>query len=175
MAVQCTEREDEYPPPNVVENFNPHDPAPPPIGGVQNTKPKVYISHAKESLTYVKYLRRVLLNHLGYQEHEVLSLESDSIGGLTVIQNIRTLLDRSKKMIVVISKNYVRSHWSTYEMATILQKGNIANADIIPIISEDGSTADHLPDELSILIPLHAKDNHFIRRLGQSLEYSSNR
>lgn len=171
MAVECTEQDDEYPPPTaVVENLDPHNP---PFGGIQNTKPKVYISHADESSRYVEYLRRILLNHLGYQEHEVLSLEFDSIGGLTVTQNIRTLVERSKKMIVVISKDYVRSHWSPYEMATILQKGNIVNADIIPIISDDGSTIDQLPDELSILIPLHAKDKHFIRRLGQSLEYSS--
>ena len=171
MAVQCSEQDDEYPPPTVVENLDPHDP---PIGGIQNTKPKVYISHAEESSRYVQYLRRILENHLGYQQHEVLSLEGDSIGGLSTTQNIRTLVKRSEKMIVVISKDYTRSHWSPYEMATILQNGNIANADIIPIISDDGSTADELPDELSILIPLHAKDKHFIRRLRQSLEYSSN-
>ena len=172
MAVECTERDDEYPPPTVVvENIDPHDP---PIGGIQSTKPKVYISHAEESSRYVQYLRRVLSNYLGYQQHEVLSLELDSIGGLTTTQNIRALVERSKKMIVVISKDFVRSHWSPYEMATILQKGNIANADIIPIISDDGSTIDQLPDELSILIPLHAKDKNFIRKLGQSLDYNSN-
>ena len=173
MAVQCSEQDDEYPPPTVVaENLDPHDP--PPVGGIQNTKPRVYISHTEESSTYVQYLRQILVKYLGYQQHEIASLEMDSIGGLSATKNIRTLVERSDKMIVVISKNYTNSHWSTYEMATILQSGDIAQADIIPIISDDGSTVDEVPDELSILIPLHASDKHFIRRLGQSLEYRSN-
>ena len=172
MAVQCTEQEDEYPSPAVVaENRDPHTA---PFGGIQNTKPPVYISHSEESSRYVQYLERILVNHLGYQQNEILTLEKNSVVGLSSTKNIRGLVKRSKKMIVVISKDFTDSHWSHYEMATILQNGDIGNADIIPVISDDGSTEDELPDELSILIPLHANDKHFIKRLGQSLEYSSN-
>lgn len=170
-AQQCTEEDDEYPPPAVVENLDSHTI---PIGGVQNLKPRVYISHAEESSTYVQYLRGIMMKYHGYQQDDIFTLEEDSIGGLSATRNIRTLVKRCKKMIVVVSKNYTSSHWTTYEMAMILQNGNIANADIIPIICDDGSTENELPDEISILIPLHARDRHFIRRLGQSLEYSSN-
>lgn len=173
MAVQCSDREDEYPPATVVaENVDPHTA---PLGGIQeNPKPRVYISHAEESSRYVRYLRDILMNQLGYQQNDIFSLEEDSVVGLSATRNIRMLVEKSKKMIVVVSKNYTESHWSTYEMATILQSGNIADADIIPIISDDGSTVDELPDELSILIPLHSQDRHFIKRLGQSLDYCSN-
>lgn len=174
MAVQCTEQNDEYPPLTVVnENRDPHTA---PVGGIQESKPRIYISHADDNMRYVEYLRGILENHLGYQPQNILTLETDSVIGLPTPRNIQTLVDRSDKMIVVVSKKYTASHWTTFEMATILQSPNtnIANADIIPIISDDGSTVKELPDELSILIPLHSNDKHFIRRLGQSLEYSSN-
>lgn len=174
MAVQCSEPDEDYPPPlEVAENRDPHDA---PIGGIQrNQKPRVYISHTKDShsLTYVKYLRDVLIIHLGYQEDDILSLETGSIVGVSVTTNITKLVKRSKKMIVVISKEYTSSTWTAFETAMILKEGDISNADIIPIISDDGSTEKDMPDELSILIPLHAKDKHFIKRLGQSLEYSN--
>jgi len=172
--LQCTEEDDEYPPPIAIENLDSHTAT---IGAVQNLKPKVYISHAREASTYVNYLRDIMVKYHGYQTHDILTLEEDSIGGLSTTRNIRTLVERCKKMIVVVSKNYTNAHWTTYEMATILQSDsvNIADADIIPIISNDGSTVNELPDEISMLVPLHASDRSFIRRLGQSLEYSSNR
>ena len=175
MAVKCTEEDDEYPPHIVVpDNFDPYTAE---VGCTQeSSKPPVYISHADnpESLEYVKLLQNFLMKYLGYQQRDILTLETDSIVGQTVTKSITTLVQRSRKMIVVISKDYTKSHWTIYEMATILQKGDIANADIIPIICNDGSTVDDLPDELSILVPLHATDKNFIRRLGQSLEYNVN-
>lgn len=175
MAVKCTEEDDEYPSHIVVpDNFDPYTAE---VGCTQeSSKPTVYISHADDqvSLDLVEHLQDILMKYLGYQPHDILTLENDSIVGQTATKNISTLVKRSKKMIVVISKEYTKSHWTVYEMATIFHKGDIANADIIPIICNDGSTPDDLPDELSILVPLHANDRKFTRRLGQSLEYDVN-
>lgn len=178
MAVKCTEEDDEYPPHIVVpDNYDPYTAEVGCTHGQESSKPLVYISHADnpETLEYVKQLQDdVLMKYLGYRQCDILTLENNSIVGQTITKSIMTLVQRSKKMIVVISKEYTRSHWNAYEMATMLQKGDITNADIIPIICDDGSTVEDLPDELSILIPLHATDRNFIRRLGQSLDYNVN-
>ena len=137
----------------------------------ESSKPRVYISYAEESQEYVSRLQHILQTNLGYRQRDICTLESDSIPGLNVAQNIMNLVKTCKKLIIVISKNYTDSHWSNYEMATILDNGNIATADIIPIICNDGSTKNDLPDELCILIPLHANDRNFTRKLNQSLEY----
>ena len=137
----------------------------------ESSKPRVYISYAEESQKYVEQLQHVLQVKLGYRPIDICTLESDSMPGATIAQNIMKLVKTCQKMIVVVSKNYADSHWSAYEMATILDSGNIATADIIPIICDDGSTRDDLPDELCILVPLRANDYYFSRKLNQSLEY----
>jgi len=137
----------------------------------ESSKPRVYISYAEESHEYVVQLQQILQTDLGYQQRDICTLENDSIPGLNVAQNIMNLVKTCRKLIIVVSKNYTDSHWSNYEMATILDNGNIATADIIPILCSDGSTRNDLPDELCILIPLHANDRNFTRKLNQSLEY----
>ena len=141
-----------------------HPPASPQaVSQEVRNRPTVFIDHVNESEKFI-FLENILQSHLGYQESDILTLKKCAVTHFDASSNIITLLEKSQRVIVVISKNYSAPHI----VPEILLIGK-AITSIIIIIGDDGTTDNDIPDDFSKFASLSYDDVKFIEKLEQFL------
>lgn len=106
----------------------------------------LFVSHASEDLNEV--------NDLCQELRELFSLkcfnyEQDIIGGQLIEENIRMCMEKSEKVLIILSPHYLRSQWCKGELAEALEMASKRNCCvIIPVILKPIDISRHLPSTL---------------------------
>ncbi|XP_077989880.1 uncharacterized protein LOC144444341 [Glandiceps talaboti] len=88
------------------------------------------------------------------------------MGGVSTVQNVLMCVKRARKIVIVLSKAFVKSSWCEYELVLSLDEHFSREQDIlVPICLEECA----IPDSIAPLNILDTKDPYFWRRFLCSL------
>ncbi|CAH1238054.1 TLR2 [Branchiostoma lanceolatum] len=90
----------------------------PPLG--QQEKYHVFFSYSKADAPWVKYMvQKLESDELGFK---CCFHERDFPAGRAIIDNIVRSIERSRKTVFVLSREFVTSNWCTYEMQMVMRR-----------------------------------------------------
>lgn len=103
-----------------------------------------------------------LINQLESYDLQVSYHERDFTPGCTVLENMSNCIQMSQKVLLVVSWEFVRSHWCLLEANMSLFKDCLERKPIIPVLLDPGVS---VPIHLCHLTYLEANNPYFMNKL----------
>ncbi|XP_052236157.1 interleukin-1 receptor accessory protein-like 1-A [Dreissena polymorpha] len=96
----------------------------------------VFISYSSDDLSWVKDVLLCRLENAGYR---VCIDYKDFTPGLPIADNILDSIYRSRKTLVLLSRNFLRSVWGQFELQQALHRAVIQRQEVLIVIKYDSS------------------------------------
>jgi hypothetical protein len=109
----------------------------------------VFVSYDKEQLRWVQdHLMPRLERGLGLR---LCVHQRDFIPGQQIVDNIVDCVERSKKILMVFSKDFVRSEWCQFELAYCLSHAMEHEDALVVVCVDDVPSRDMTPAMMAVL------------------------
>ncbi|XP_060571444.1 interleukin-1 receptor accessory protein-like 1-B [Ruditapes philippinarum] len=96
----------------------------------------VFVSYSSEDITWVK---DVLFEKLCQQGYNVCIDFKDFTPGVAVAENIMDAIYKSRKTIVLMSENFLKSMWGQFELQQAHNRAILQRTDVLILIKHDNS------------------------------------
>lgn len=117
----------------------------------------VFVSYSNTDSKWTHSLINQLESYLQVCYHQ-----RDFIPGCTVLENMSNCIQKSQKVLLVVSPEFVRSRWCLLEANMSLFKDCLERKPIIPVVLDPGVS---VPIHLSHLTYLEANSPYFMNKL----------
>ena len=132
-----------------------------------------FVAYSKAQSTFVaemtKKVKQIFQDMDSY-DFKFCTFEEDFIPGEYIMKNICENMERSRKVIFIISKEFIDSKWFTFEANEAIVKANNEQKKlIIPVIYEDVDTS-KIPSYMKSRIYLNYPGDNFYKKLRIALQ-----
>ncbi|MFN0188383.1 MAG: TIR domain-containing protein [Bacteroidia bacterium] len=108
-----------------------------------NKKKRVFLSYSYQDRDKVDLIVDKLINS-GIEVYFDSNLTAKN--SLNIKQNLKYIIEASETVLVVLSKNFLKSEWANYELSAFLIESHKRKVNVIPIIIEKSSIPSDLLD-----------------------------
>ncbi|XP_075698950.1 uncharacterized protein LOC142663976 [Rhinoderma darwinii] len=123
----------------------------------------VFVSFSTEDSTWVHQL--ILKLEVTFPSIKICSHDRDFTAGKTIIENLTECIQKSQKILMVLSPDFVHSRWCLFEANLSVFQDCKSDKAVVPIMLKPCP----MPLYLSHLTYLEVKDEHFFEKLCNRL------